>query len=271
MSDGDERTTCAAANCGRDTYARGWCAMHYKRWLRTGTPTRGAERAECDVDGCTRPAKSRGWCHAHYQRWRTHGDVLADRPLRAAGPCSVDGCDRQRYARGLCNTHYRRKLNTGDARPDEPIRVVTGAGFEHHGYWQVSVPAEERWLTGGAYREAEHRLIMARRLGRPLDPDESVHHINGDRTDNRKENLELWSTSHPSGQRVIDKVAHAMMLLERYAPHLVHPQRWLSAPGRDDDALRHTLDRNEDEPRPGQDEARSGCGKPCGKSTPDQI
>lgn len=50
--------------------------------------------------------------------------------------------------------------------------------------------------------------------------DENVHHRNGDRLDNRIENLELWSTVQPSGQRVRDKIEYALEILTRYAPEL---------------------------------------------------
>jgi len=64
----------------------------------------------------------------------------------------------------------------------------------------------------------EHRYLMERHLGRPLLPEENVHHKNGQRADNRLTNLELWSTHQPKGQRAVDLLAWAREVVARYGP-----------------------------------------------------
>lgn len=65
-----------------------------------------------------------------------------------------------------------------------------------------------------------HRVVMEKAIGRKLRGNENVHHVNGDRADNRLENLELWVKTQLCGQRAIDKVRAAIALLVDY-PDLV--------------------------------------------------
>lgn len=69
------------------------------------------------------------------------------------------------------------------------------------GYVRVWVPDDDpmRSMSSPQGWVAEHRLVMARSMGRPLSPDETVHHRNGDPGDNRIENLQLRQGNHGKG------------------------------------------------------------------------
>jgi uncharacterized protein (DUF1330 family) len=148
---------------------------------------------------------------------------------RRENPCSV-GKNRRCYMDGLCEcgcgeitnrspkTSAKEKIKQGDHRRfcfgHQNRRLIKNhdntpkrGQFYHVGYVYVIAPPDHPHKTNKKYIKRS-RLVMEEKIGRYLSHHEQVHHVNGDRGDDRPENLVIMSLSnHLSYHRKLKREA----------------------------------------------------------------
>lgn len=236
--------TCKVDGCKNTTKvgAFGLCRPHYMQTRRgqlgkDGVQLRQPKRVpsygpgvHCAVTGCARRPRAKGLCVMHWQQLRngaleaevsllTLGHVRAAESYASAN-CLVTGCEERPVSRWMCPLHAAQRDagilddNGKQLRELQPFggrKHKEGPIVDGHGYLAVRAPESYQGKTWYG-RVLEHRLVMEQVLGRLLFPEEIVHHINGVKSDNRPENLEVHTRkTHPPGHVVTAETALAQL------------------------------------------------------------
>lgn len=133
---------------------------------------------KCKV--CDREIHAKGLCRRHYEKNRKYGEPIHgieynERDMK----CKV--CDSEVLAKGLCRRHYLKNRKYG-----EPVH-----GIEYNERNIGSINNGYRMIHG----KSEHRQIIEEILGKKIPSKSVVHHIDGERSNNKKDNLILCDSS----------------------------------------------------------------------------
>jgi hypothetical protein len=243
------RKECSFSGCGRAVKARGYCNGHYQQakagkelkplQVKRDPQGRVKGRSRCSFNGCKRDALCWGLCDGHYQQKKAGRGLQPIQVIHAA--CTIEGCDSPHEARGWCKKHYDRWAWHGDPlalsrrdpsvveERDNHLAVHLGGKWaEEDGGVVALVSLEDRslvegrswWMTADDYVECKidgsgvsmHRFILRLKRGDPRQGD----HINGNRLDNRRENLRIVTfEQNMQNKKVWAKSGHRNV----YGPH----------------------------------------------------
>lgn len=165
----------------------GSAGFYCSRSCWSNAPRPGKPCPVCSTEFVS-PAKTCSRRCGRELRRRTH-------PQRSSGceSCGGSMIEKKPTARfcSLSCANRGREPGRGGALPDGS-RYLRSDGY-------VDLKVDGIWVR-------EHRHVVQLQLGRRLERHERVHHKNGQRADNRSQNLELWKvrTKDPAGVRASD-------------------------------------------------------------------
>lgn len=157
---------------------------------------------KCQIEGCNRPGRiTRNYCPHHYHKWLKYGNALTIKPAGATrGPRFKKVClnclkefevvlSRNNERKKFCSKKCLHKYVPNFLPEPKPIEKREWYEPKKNGYRGLTVRGKMIW---------EHRHVMEKILGRKLNDDEVVHHINGIKNDNNPNNLIVYNRSEHS-------------------------------------------------------------------------
>ncbi len=116
--------------------------------------------------------------------------------------------DLHNVSRSATWSHLQRsgtKMRRGGLSGKDHYSWKGGRSVKKDGYVSIWISSNDpmRSMCSKGYRVPEHRLVMARAIGRPLTNHETVHHIDGDKQNNKIENLQLFDGNHGNRQAFV--------------------------------------------------------------------
>lgn len=120
-----QASKCEVEDCQIQRSSNNFCAYHYKRFKKTGSPNTPLKKqlhprgTPCKVKDCKGKIRAYGYCGLHYGRLQRTGDVTKVKKVAKYSDsdiCQVEGCERKMKARGMCSRHWQMDRAHGDPK-----------------------------------------------------------------------------------------------------------------------------------------------------------